>query len=175
MRLTSILRVTTYWWLLGVYSVAAAQDWGRMLGDQVKQRANRAAQEAVDKGLDAAEDAVRCVVTDQACIDRARQSGQDVVLTNKKGEPLPPERQPQMGTATSAATEAAAPIDDRPIAGGGMTAAAQAVAANRDGNNVQLEKELLQLSQNSLAHTVETQLVTSGLLKLRLAITGRTS
>jgi len=54
------------------------------------------------------------------------------VLTNKKGEPLPPERQPQMGTATSAATEAAAPIDDRPIAGGGMTAAAQTVAANRE-------------------------------------------
>jgi len=131
-RLTSILRVTTYLWLFGVYSVAAAQDWGRMLEDQVKQRANRAAQEAVDKGLDAAEDAVRCVVTDQACIDRARQSGQDVVLTNKKGEPLPPERQPQMGTATSAATEAAAPIDDRPIAGGGMTAAAQTVAANRE-------------------------------------------
>jgi flagellar basal-body rod protein FlgB len=50
-----------------------------------------------------------------------------------------------------------------------------AVAANRDGNNVQLEKELLQLNQNSLAHTVETQLVSSGLLKLRLAITGRPS
>ena len=50
-----------------------------------------------------------------------------------------------------------------------------AVAVNRDGNNVQLEKELLELNQNSLAHAVETQLVTSGLLKLRLAITGRTS
>lgn len=49
-----------------------------------------------------------------------------------------------------------------------------AVSMNRDGNNVQLEKELLQLNQNSLAHAVETHLVTSGLLKLRLAITGRT-
>jgi len=45
-------------WLFGVYSVAAAQDWGRMLEDQVKQRANRAAQEAVNKGLDAAK--TRC-------------------------------------------------------------------------------------------------------------------
>jgi len=50
-----------------------------------------------------------------------------------------------------------------------------AVAVNRDGNNVQLEKELLSLSQNSLAHAVETHLVTSGLLKLRAAITGRTT
>ena len=68
----------------------SAQDWGRILEDAAKQRANRAAQEAIDKGLDAAEDAVRCVVTDQACIERARRSGQDVVLTNQKGKPLPP-------------------------------------------------------------------------------------
>ncbi len=93
MSLTSILRFTMCLSLLGVASVAVAADWGRMLEDQVKQRANRAAQEAVDKGLDAAEDAVRCVVTDQACIDRAHQSAQEVVLTNKKGKPLPPERQ----------------------------------------------------------------------------------
>jgi flagellar basal-body rod protein FlgB len=50
-----------------------------------------------------------------------------------------------------------------------------ALASNRDGNNVQLESELMQLNQNTLSHTLETQLVTSTLLKLRLAITGRTS
>jgi len=93
MRLASILNLTSFSLLFGICSLATAQDWGRILEDQAKQRANRAAQEAIDKGLDAAEDAVRCVVTDQACIDRARQSGQDVVLTNKKGKPLPPERQ----------------------------------------------------------------------------------
>jgi flagellar basal-body rod protein FlgB len=49
------------------------------------------------------------------------------------------------------------------------------VAANRDGNTVQLESELLKLNQNTLAHTLETQLVTGTLLKLRLAITGRNS
>ncbi|MCX8154880.1 MAG: flagellar basal body rod protein FlgB [Verrucomicrobiae bacterium] len=48
-----------------------------------------------------------------------------------------------------------------------------AVARNRDGNTVQLEQELLKLNQNSLAHAVETQLITGTLLKLRLAITGR--
>ena len=48
-----------------------------------------------------------------------------------------------------------------------------AVAANRDGNTVQLESELMKLNQNTLAHTLETQLVTGTLLKLRMAITGR--
>jgi flagellar basal-body rod protein FlgB len=48
-----------------------------------------------------------------------------------------------------------------------------AVAANRDGNTVQLETELLNLQQNTLAHSLETQLVTSSLLRLRMAITGR--
>ena len=50
-----------------------------------------------------------------------------------------------------------------------------AVAVNRDGNTVQLETELMNLSQNTLAHTLETQLVSGALLKLRLAITGRPS
>lgn len=48
-----------------------------------------------------------------------------------------------------------------------------AVSANRDGNTVNLEHELLAMNQNQLMHTLETQLVTGALLKLRLAITGR--
>ena len=50
-----------------------------------------------------------------------------------------------------------------------------AVSANRDGNTVHLESELMKLNQNTLAHTLETQLVTGKLLKLRLAITCRPS
>ncbi len=50
-----------------------------------------------------------------------------------------------------------------------------ATAANRDGNTVKLEQELLQMNQNQLTHTLETQLITGSLLKLRLAITGRPS
>ena len=46
-------------------------------------------------------------------------------------------------------------------------------AANKDGNTVQLESELMNLSQNTLAHTLETQLLSGSLLRLRLAITGR--
>jgi flagellar basal-body rod protein FlgB len=47
-----------------------------------------------------------------------------------------------------------------------------ATAENRDGNTVQLETELVNLNQNSFAHAMETQMVTSSLLKLRMAITG---
>jgi flagellar basal-body rod protein FlgB len=48
-----------------------------------------------------------------------------------------------------------------------------AVAANRDGNTVQIEDELMNLSQNTMAHALESQLITGALLRLRLAITGR--
>ena len=49
----------------------------------------------------------------------------------------------------------------------------QALPGNRDGNTVNLEHELVELSQNSLQHAVESQLVSASLLKLRLAITGK--
>ena len=50
-----------------------------------------------------------------------------------------------------------------------------AVAANRDGNTVQLETELLNLQQNTLAHSLGTQLITSSLSRLRMAVTGRSA
>lgn len=49
-----------------------------------------------------------------------------------------------------------------------------AVSSRRDGNTVELDAELLNLSQNTLAHSLETQLVSGALLRLRMAITGRT-
>lgn len=56
-----------------------------------------------------------------------------------------------------------------------LAADPNAVIANRDGNTVQLETELMHLTQNSMTHQLETQLVTGTLLKLRLAITGRSA
>jgi flagellar basal-body rod protein FlgB len=50
---------------------------------------------------------------------------------------------------------------------------AQALPVNRDGNTVNLERELVELSQNSLQHAVETQMVTTLLSRLRMAITGK--
>lgn len=61
---------------------------------KVRERAGRVQERAVDRALDTAEGAVNCVVTDQACIDKATDSGNTVVLTDQQGTPLPAERQP---------------------------------------------------------------------------------
>lgn len=48
-----------------------------------------------------------------------------------------------------------------------------AIAQRMDGNTVNLETELLEQNKVSLAHALETHLLTGNLLRLRLAITGR--
>jgi flagellar basal-body rod protein FlgB len=48
-----------------------------------------------------------------------------------------------------------------------------ALPSKADGNTVRIEDELLALSKNHLEHSLETQMVTGALLKMRLAITGR--
>ncbi len=50
-----------------------------------------------------------------------------------------------------------------------------AVAQNKDGNTVDLETELMEENKNVLAHALEAQLITGSLLRLRLAITGRSA
>jgi flagellar basal-body rod protein FlgB len=50
----------------------------------------------------------------------------------------------------------------------------KAVSANRDGNTVNLEKELVEMGQNTLENAVQTQIVSASLAKLRMAITGKT-
>jgi flagellar basal-body rod protein FlgB len=49
----------------------------------------------------------------------------------------------------------------------------RALPVNRDGNTVNLEHELVELSQNTLEGTVQTRVVTASLAKLRMAITGK--
>ena len=56
-----------------------------------------------------------------------------------------------------------------------LTADATAVSQRKDGNTVDLETELLRMNQNYLEHQLETQIVSSTMLRLRLAITGRGS
>ena len=68
----------------------------------------------------------------------------------------------------------------RAIANGGVKSVRQlkptisvdetAVAQNRDGNSVQLEKELTYLQKNMVAHHLQTQMITGSLTKLRSAI-----
>jgi flagellar basal-body rod protein FlgB len=47
-----------------------------------------------------------------------------------------------------------------------------AVAVSPDGNTVGLEDELLKMNQNSLANTLETQLISTDFYRLRIAISG---
>lgn len=49
-----------------------------------------------------------------------------------------------------------------------------AVAVSPDGNTVNLENELMQMNQNAVTHAYETQLVSSLLARMRMAITGKT-
>jgi len=49
----------------------------------------------------------------------------------------------------------------------------QAISGRNDGNTVQLEGEMLKLNQNVVEHALETQLVSSQLARMRLAITGK--
>ena len=50
-----------------------------------------------------------------------------------------------------------------------------AVASSQDGNTVSLENEMMQLSQNTMTHTLETQMVSAELYRLKMAITGKSS
>jgi len=52
---------------------------------------------------------------------------------------------------------------------------ATAVPNSRDGNTVSLENEMMQLNQNTMTHALETQMVSSMLYRLKMAITGKSS
>lgn len=54
-----------------------------------------------------------------------------------------------------------------------LTVDTSAVPVSRDGNTVNLEKELMQMNQNALTHSYEAQLVSNMLARMRMAITGK--
>jgi OmpA-OmpF porin, OOP family len=70
-------------------SVLEAQIGERMrqrARQQVERRVEARAQEAVEQGLDRTENAIRCVITDEACIEKATSEGRQVVLTDAAGK-----------------------------------------------------------------------------------------
>jgi len=95
-----------------IFSTAA---FGQSWLDVVK---DRATQEVIDAGFDVAENAVRCVATDQACIDQAQQEGKEVVVTNKKGKALPPDQQPKPAQSSGSKEGAASTAASKPAAAG---------------------------------------------------------
>jgi flagellar basal-body rod protein FlgB len=54
-----------------------------------------------------------------------------------------------------------------------LTVDSTAKAVSKDGNTVQLEQELMRMNQNAMTHSLETQMVSTMLAKMRLAITGK--
>lgn len=65
--------------------------------------------------------------------------------------------------------------DVQQLAGLKPTLAMDATArtTSKDGNNVNLEKELMAMNQNAMTNGYETQLISGMLTKMRLAITGK--
>jgi len=61
---------------------------GRAVDRQVDYRTDRAVRGVIDGMFDAGENAVRCVFTDDACIERAQRNGDPVVLTDESGTPV---------------------------------------------------------------------------------------
>ncbi len=49
----------------------------------------------------------------------------------------------------------------------------KSTAASKDGNTVHLEQELMRMNQNAMTHSLETQMVSNMLAKMRTAITGK--
>ena len=97
--------------LLLVSTAASSQNWLDVVKDT-------ATQEVVDAGIQATENAISCVVTDQACIDQARREGREVVVTNKKGKPLPPDQQPKPAQSAGSTGGAASSAASTPAAAG---------------------------------------------------------
>jgi OOP family OmpA-OmpF porin len=82
---------------------------------KAKERVDQNVDKGVDKGLDKAENGIKCVATDQTCIDKAKADGKQVVLTDDSGKPLPKDQQTANDkSAGDASTAAAASPSDPP-------------------------------------------------------------
>ena len=74
----------------------------------------------------------------------------------------------------AALDQATASGDPRQLAAVNPTLAVDTTsAAGLDGNSVHLESELMQMNQNSVTHSFETQLVSGMLQRMQMAITGK--
>ncbi|MGO8764108.1 MAG: flagellar basal body rod protein FlgB [Limisphaerales bacterium] len=53
-----------------------------------------------------------------------------------------------------------------------LTVDPKATPVSPDGNTVDLDSEMLEMNKNSLANQLETQLISNGFYRMRMAITG---
>lgn len=100
--------------LLALVTFFVPAAFGQSWLDAVK---NQAAATATSMATEAVDSAIRCVVTDQACIEQAQKDGKEVVVTNKKGKPLPADQQPKPAASSAAPGAAAAAPAAKPASG----------------------------------------------------------
>ena len=74
--------------LAGVAPSLCKAQVGGILKRKVRARVEQATGRAVDSALNRAENAVTCLVTDAACIKRARAAGKAVAVTDASGKPV---------------------------------------------------------------------------------------
>jgi outer membrane protein OmpA-like peptidoglycan-associated protein len=76
--------------LMGVSTPAAGQGFLHKLKNKVKEKAQEHVDERTDQAVDAAinkaENAIICVITDLACMDKAEAAGQPVTVTDASGK-----------------------------------------------------------------------------------------
>lgn len=95
MRIRNIASLLLMLFVLAALAPAPAQ---AQIWKKVKERAKKAAEDAVgdeveertrrgvEGAFDVAEDAVRCAVTDEVCIEKASEEGKDVIVVDEEGE-----------------------------------------------------------------------------------------
>ena len=76
--------------------------------EKVSTRIEERASNAADTALNRGESVIRCVLTDRACIQRAKASGATVVVTDQAGQPVS-EAQSQQAIAAATGGSSAAP------------------------------------------------------------------
>ena len=82
--------------LMGLFAVPVVQTAEAQLGKRIKNRVKRDAERRVEnravnaarRTLDLAEDAIVCAVTDEKCIEEARNDGKEPVIVDNDGKPV---------------------------------------------------------------------------------------
>src|SRR5512146_3390352 len=112
--------------LLGLFVALAAsagpvegQIWKKVkekAKQKIEQKVEAATDTVVDGTYDKASGAVKCVVSDKACIKKAKDAGQQVVVTNPQGQVLADQSAAggNAAAAQGAAAEKAAPSSPNP-------------------------------------------------------------
>jgi len=114
--------------LLGLLAAVAAsagpaegQIWKKVkekAKQKIEKKVDATSDTAMDKALDVTETTIKCVFSDKACIRKAQDAGQQVVVTDAKGKPLAPDKQEAVlaaaGGAGGGMAEKAAPPSPNP-------------------------------------------------------------